>query len=66
MVMGKGRGSSAIRFHIAARRCLFSAKKDDLAQRYQFSADNRTASAEDTLEAIDRLQIFLESMIRNP
>ena len=40
---------------------LFGEKKTIWLKDINFLADNRTASAEDTLEAIDRLQIFLES-----
>ena len=48
--------------YLPRRRFLFSAKKRRFGSKISiFLADNRTASAEDTLEAIDRLQIFLES-----
>ena len=47
--------------YLPRRRFLFSAKKTIWLKDINFLADNRTASAEDTLEAIDRLQIFLES-----
>ena len=38
--------------YLPRRRFLFSAKKRRFAQRYKFPADNRTASAEDTLEEL--------------
>lgn len=54
----------AISNFIAAAQTLslFGEKKTVWLKDISFLADNRTASAEDTLEALERLQTFLESV----